>query len=412
MVNECLAQKPESVGVTEYFEQHLDPVLTKLAEDFMEEQPENPVSFVHTWVDQREGLSQVEDVPLPLSPHASRAIASWRNKERDRELESLRESYRLLEEALETTEQGRRALQAAKAGDRQELMAVLEPAGLAEAPTGPPASQGTALSKAVLQSLGVVLRALRDEGITSASAAFKYFGPDHEWGVPKSHILEVVVSMQKISRQEAVRLVDALEDGGSGRVQYHDFRAAVVAFLASSGDLHCALSPEEFNTIMQRIGSRMQENGTTVSKAFQEWDVNRSGWISNANFMGGLRALRLGLSAKEVAQIFNSLSAGLQLPPGLANPLQEGQVSIIAFEALVLYGTQDSRLKDWAAAHFARLREVVAGKAVESAARLHAASPMRNYLPYSGFSSFLTSLLSWGGFGAFWTRRISLRSLS
>ncbi|CAE7254951.1 STT3A, partial [Symbiodinium necroappetens] len=147
---------------------------------------------------------------------------------------------------------------------------------------------------------------------------------------------------------EIHQLVQYLDHEGSGRVSYQSFRTMVVRFLATSRDFHYALSPEEFNAIMFRIESRLASNGTTIGQALAELDSSNSGALSDTEFMQSLRLLRLGLSNKEVAQVFNSLSANSFKAAGtseLPNPLMRGQVSIDLFASLVARSSKDSRLK-------------------------------------------------------------------
>ncbi|CAE8719485.1 unnamed protein product, partial [Polarella glacialis] len=92
-VNSCLQHKPDDVPVEKYFQEHLEPLLSKLAVECLSSKPENPVAFVQSWVSERElegrlheHLSEVPStagVPLtleggPLSPIA--LMATWRDQ--------------------------------------------------------------------------------------------------------------------------------------------------------------------------------------------------------------------------------------------------------------------------------------------------------------------------------------------
>eukprot|EP00913_Durusdinium_trenchii_P024647 g23137.t1 len=86
--------------------------------------------------------------------------------------------------------------------------------------------------------------------------------------------------------------------------------------------------------------------------------------LPGPQFMQSLRSLRLGLSNKEVAQIFNSLSAESFRTAGtlhLPNPVQKGQVSMVLFEALL----EKSH---------------------------HCEPPLRLYLAFTGFAALLTEI--------------------
>jgi hypothetical protein len=204
-------------------------------------------------------------------------------------------------------------------------------------------------------------------------------------------MLEELQRMEVLQQHEILNLLDSL-DAGTGRVHYQNFRTAVVGFLASSRDFHTALSPEEFHAIMYRIQSRIQMKGQSLAQFFSEWDANQTGFMDTTDFLAGLRSLRLGLSGKEVAQIFNSLRAG-SYDSGDGRLLQgQGErVSLSAFRMLVEQCAKDVRLKDWATATFARLRERITARAVEMAVKQHADPDLTQYLPYTSFVTFLSS---------------------
>ncbi|CAJ1426171.1 unnamed protein product [Effrenium voratum] len=197
--------------------------------------------------------------------------------------------------------------------------------------------------------------------------------------------------LQVLSEEELRSLLQCLDDAGLGRVSYRSFRTAVAEFLAKSRDFHSALSPEEFNAILYRIKARVKENGLTVGQALREADGRSA--LPGAEFMQSLRGLRLGLSNKEVAQIFNSLSADSFRMAGTAapNPVHDGQVSIALFDTLVENCSNES-LKDWATVAFPRLHELIVSKAVDGTVRRHADPPLRHYLPFAGFSTLMTEV--------------------
>lgn len=411
VVNECLQQKPEGVRTDEYFEEHIEPILSKLAVDGLRTQPEHPAAFVKSWADQQSQLGFMDvsnvsgDMPQ-TSPIATMANLSWRQKKTEGELDSLRLRYELLTQALGRTHQGREAVSAAEKGDRQGVFHALEQmsfsgsagvqGNLWRSPDDQSMSRhgqtsGLSIpanrsSEAANEQLGAVLRCLREQGITSASSAFTYFRPDQDSAVPGQQMLEMIQRMGVLRSHEASNLLDSLDPTGCGKVHYQNFRTAVVGFLASSRDFHSALSPEEFHAIMYRIQKRIQMKGQSLSQFFSEWGANQNGFINTGEFLTGLRSLRLGLSGKEVAQIFNSLRAE-SYDSGEGGPLQGKMVNLEAFKMLVEQGAQDVRLKDWATGAFARLRERITVKAVEQ----HADSEAPQHLDYTSFVTFLST---------------------
>ncbi|CAE8646120.1 unnamed protein product, partial [Polarella glacialis] len=235
----------------------------------------------------------------------------------------------------------------------------------------------------VLRSLGIVLRSLRDRGLTSASAAFRYFEPDQDLYVDRGRMTAMVSRLEVLRPDQARLLVESLERGGTGRVAFSDFRAAVVAFLASSREFHSALSSEELDAIMYRIQARIHAQGHTIQEVFQAWDLDGSGMLDCTGFMAGLRALQVGLSGKEVAQVFNSLSAacsGSEGEPNRPPAVRNGRVVLSAFASLVEQGASANLLKGWASCAFSRLREQLESRSVEAVARRYAQPPLRRYL--------------------------------
>eukprot|EP00435_Cladocopium_sp_Y103_P025792 s1925_g6.t1 len=215
---------------------------------------------------------------------------------------------------------------------------------------------------------------------------------EKDWTIPVPRMKLQLRRMQVLNGGEINQLLQYLDTSGIGRISYRPFRTAVAEFLAISRDFHSALSPEEFNAILCRIQARLLRTGMTFSEAMREAEGKNS--LPGSQFMQSLRNLRLGLSNKEVAQIFNSLSANSFRVAGtthLPNPVQNGQVSVVLFEALLEKSALENKLQDWAMAAFPRLREILGDEqAVQSALRNHAEPPLRQYLPFTGFAALLT----------------------
>lgn len=390
MAHQSLEGKPSEMTEDEYLE-HLEPILNTLASDCMVKQPENLKSFVQQWVEDKHNDQKAME---GVSPFGQIAMQSWKPKasmEESPELQGLRQEHGFLQEVLQSSERGRKVFHAVQQRDRTGLLSLLEPAHC-ESSVVPLQAQPVQRGFSALHNLGKVLRSLRHEGITSASAAFTYFSPDQDWTIPVPRMKLQLRRMQVLNGGEINQLLQYLDTSGIGRISYRPFRTAVAEFLAISRDFHSALSPEEFNAILCRIQARLQRTGMTFSEAMREAEGKNS--LPGSQFMQSLRNLRLGLSNKEVAQIFNSLSANSFRVAGtthLPNPVQNGQVSVVLFEALLEKSALENKLQDWAMAAFPRLREILGDEeAVQSALRNHAEPPLRQYLPFTGFAALLT----------------------
>lgn len=388
MAHQSLEGKPPEMTEDEYFE-HLEPILNTLASDCVVKQPENLKSFVQQWVEDKHSDQKAME---GVSPFGRIAMQSWKPKtsEESPELQGLRQEHGFLQEVLQSSERGRKVFHAVQQRDRTSLLSLLEPAQ--ESSMLPLQAQPVQRGFSALHYLGKVLRSLRHEGITSASAAFTYFSPDQDWTIPVPRMKLQLRRMQVLNGGEINQLLQYLDTSGIGRISYRPFRTAVAEFLAISRDFHSALSPEEFNAILCRIQARLLRTGMTFSEAMREAEGKNS--LPGSQFMQSLRNLRLGLSNKEVAQIFNSLSANSFRVAGtthLPNPVQNGQVSVVLFEALLEKSALENKLQDWAMAAFPRLREILGDEqAVQSALRNHAEPPLRQYLPFTGFAALLT----------------------
>ncbi|CAK9065334.1 unnamed protein product [Durusdinium trenchii] len=145
MVHDSLQHKPEGVADEEYFRE-LEPLLNHLASDCLRSQAD-PNSFVREWVktkDNQEAMARV-------SPFGLLAMQTW-------------------QKARETDE-------------KQQNVHGLK-------------------GVSALQHLGKVLRALRHEGITSASAAFLYFNPEEDGG--PLFMWQYLTSKRKLSKDRRV----------------------------------------------------------------------------------------------------------------------------------------------------------------------------------------------------------------
>merc|ERR1719335_968980 len=109
-------------------------------------------------------------------------------------------------------------------------------------------------------------------------------------------MLERVQILDTLEPEERQTLVDYLDPMNTGQIAFEDFKAALLTFLASSGDVHSSFSEDEFNTVMARIKTKFDTRGVSVEAAFREYDTDRSGTLQRHEFVEGLQRLQLGLS--------------------------------------------------------------------------------------------------------------------
>lgn len=420
MVNECLRYKPDDVSAEAYFAEQLEPILTRLAVDMLASNPEDPIAFVQSWVDKEElrvvprtpQVQPSQAAPTPVFPLVQ--MTAWRDRTRAQEMQSelclLRRRYAMLEGALQQTPFGRSALAAVKVEDNVALRCMFascrcgEPDSVAvshKATWTDAGASGGAAEVHASESMGLVLGALKDRGIASASGAFAYFMPQQGPGakercVERGKLLAEIEHLGVLQPNEALHLAECLDRCGSGRITFSAFRAMVARFLASSRDFHPSLSGDEFNTIMQRIRRRLSRQGQTLQEAFREWDVSGDGTLGAAEFTRGLSSLRLGLSGREAIQVFNTISTGSSSDSPISSggdqasvAFANGRVVLAAFEMVVEQGARQGGLADWARETFASLRASLERKSVEAAARRHADAPACRHLSRNHFASLV-----------------------
>eukprot|EP00434_Breviolum_minutum_P011369 symbB.v1.2.010034.t1/scaffold650.1/size176305/13 len=175
MVHQSLQQKPPEIPEDEYFE-HLEPILNTLASECVVQQPKNLKSFAQQWVQEKHDDHK----------------ACW--KQESPEIESLRQ-HGFLKEVLQSSEHGRKVFHAMEQRDRNGLLSLLEPVQVVQEAqkvqefevqkSSIQMQRGPGFS--ALHYLGKVLRNLRHEGITSASAAFMPHLDTHQtWRLSRS----------------------------------------------------------------------------------------------------------------------------------------------------------------------------------------------------------------------------------
>mmetsp|Transcript_112967 Transcript_112967/g.319646 ORF Transcript_112967/g.319646 Transcript_112967/m.319646 type:complete len:565 (-) Transcript_112967:21-1715(-) len=421
MVNECMRFKPGDVPADTYFQEQLEPVLTRLAMDLLENNPDNPVAFVQGWIDEEELKvapsilsSSDNSVPLPLIH-----MRAWRDRTRaqamESELQVLRRRFALLEEALRVTSFGPDVLVALKADDLTDLTRIfascrLDHTGdvsLADACTSTTPRNVGATAKpdaeSVFESLGEVLRVLRDRGIGSASSAFSSLGEFQsasggEPYIERSRFASEIGVLNVLPSERVAELAESLDPEGTGRITYREFKDAVARFLAGSTEFHPSLSIDEFTAVVQRLQRRLRAQGRTLQEAFRGWDAEARGTVDAADFAEGLRSLGLGLSGREVAQVLNQLGReGVPSSPvsstggdSSAQAVCNGRVVLSAFEAVIEHCGRQRGLRGWALATYTRLRTALEQGCVRAALQRHLSAPGQQYLRFPGFAALVS----------------------
>jgi len=257
-----------------------------------------------------------------------------------------------------------------------------------------------------LETMGMVLEALHSQrGIASVSAAFSYFGPTNMDGsfIETPELVDKLKSLDVLQPDQVAVLVSSLDPRGSGHVTYRDFRARAMSFLSSSQDYHAALSLREFSAILQRLHQRLQAQGRSLAEAFARWQRGGKATLDQADFLAGLRSLRLGLSSKEAAQVLETLGAwDMPSTPACSTGgeqahkkaiLPDGQVSLATFEKIVEWCAGQDEVRSWASATFERIRRQVVQRCLKAWARERTEAPARRHLSFSGFSALVADAL-------------------
>jgi len=402
LVDECLRHKPDGVEAESYFADVLEPLFRYITADCIDSRPEDPVEFVQAWVEEKMKLGASNFTAELLAPLP--CVKAWCDKQLrfklkqtlamealQAEVLALHRQLQMVKEGLGRTSAGQEMLAAVAVGDQAAFDAALD----ALSNVGPPNNNNGAIDMFMAtppstaeaeaaETMGEVLRGLRLRGVMSASAAFQHFQPGEDGCISSVLLLKEINSFGSISPQKSSRLVDNLDRRGNGRVEYRDFRSKISGFLATSSDFHPSLSADELHAILARIHDKLLQQGLNVSEAFREWDSNASGTLECTEFMAGLRGLHLGLSGKEVAQVFNAMSDSNAAAGHEGN---RRAVSLQAFQDSLVRGEKQNRLKDWATASFSRLRETLELGAVERSLRHYAEQPECQHMHYSGFSA-------------------------
>lgn len=145
--------------------------------------------------------------------------------------------------------------------------------------------------------------------VSTASQAWAFFEPDDTNQVDSNHFQAKISGLDILTQDEIVSLLEYVDYGASGSVDYGEWKAGLMMALAASGDLHALPTEEEFNAVMFRIKAKLVAKGMTPKEAFGSCDFDNSAELSHDEFMQGMLKLQLGLSKKEITQLFFSMDA-------------------------------------------------------------------------------------------------------
>jgi len=164
------------------------------------------------------------------------------------------------------------------------------------------------------ECIQLVLQRLMDDpkyGCSTSTEAWTFFEPEVDSGVSQvncNRFRDKIHGLNILTDNEVLGLIEYI-DSGSGFVDYDEWKAGVIMALAASGELHALPTEEEFNAVMFRIQAKMTSKGMKSVKAGLEscgFDTSKS--FPYDEFMKGMLQLKVGLSQKEVTQIFFSMN--------------------------------------------------------------------------------------------------------
>jgi Ca2+-binding EF-hand superfamily protein len=208
----------------------------------------------------------------------------------------------------------------------------------------------------------------------SASQAWAFFGPDKENQVDRDTFYTKVKSLDILTQEETSGLLEYVDYGGSGSIDYDEWKAGLMMALASSGELHALPTEEEFNAVMYRIDAKLKSKGITPKKAFEMCDLDKSKGLTHEEFMQGMLKLQVGLSQKEITQMFFAMDAD-----------QGGTMDLEEFEDAILDGAEADTMRAVALPIFKQIGQALIQKAcVEECQEL--ATPVgSDNLSFDGF---------------------------
>jgi Ca2+-binding EF-hand superfamily protein len=427
LVTACLQHRPgadkaDEILPEKYATEVLDPFFQRLAKDCIEKQPADPFSFMQAWTTEQSNVAAKPLVDFVYTWCGSR-VDEW--KARDRRLAELEIQYASVTEQLQTllqrpaventglvltpsanaerievleqklSESAKReealcaGIEKLKAEIRnlqaenktlmkKELDALAQAEAVrkmnVQAADAPRESVAHQEGLGGLACMGVVLKKLMSQGVTSASAAFAFFEPkEFEFTLTREKLALKTIELECLESSEIETLCEYLDPKETGSIVFEDFKAALQSFLATSGDIHSSFSEDEFNTVMARIKDKFDLMGLSVAQVFKDYDSDNSGTLARNEFIEGLSKLRLGLSTKEIAQLFYAMDAS-----------GDGSLSLGEFEDAISQGS-DNPLLQWAKATFQKMGETLLQGAAKEACAKYAMQPELKAMTHDGF---------------------------
>jgi Ca2+-binding EF-hand superfamily protein len=416
LVTACLHHHPGADEAGEILQENyaaevLDPFFQRLAKDCIEKQPADPLSFMQAWATKQ---SNVAAQPLVDFVHTwcGTRVDEW--KARERRLAELESKYasptvenaastdaeriQILEQKLSESAKREEALcadveklNAEIRNLKSENVALLKNKSNALAqsaaeltPASGPNEAASASKESVVQKegsvcVGVVLRMLMSQGVTSASSAFAYFEPEPDATVTREQLTLKTIELKCLEASEIETLCEYLDPTGSGSIAFRDFKAALQRYLVMSGDVHSSLTEEEFNAVIVRIKEKLKIRGLSIAQLFKEYDSDNSGTLQRNEFIEGFSTMQLGLSTKEIAQLFYAMDAS-----------GDGMLSLKELEDAISQGSVD-HLLEWAKATFQEIGETLLQGAAKEACTNHAMQPEMTAITYDGFVKLIQS---------------------
>lgn len=227
------------------------------------------------------------------------------------------------------------------------------------------------------ECVNVILQRLMDDPTiqcNSASQAWRYFEPSEENTVDRHNFYTKVTVLDILTQGEVAGLLEFVDYGGSGSIDYDEWKAALMMALAASGELHALPTEEEFNAVMYRIDAKLKAKGISAKEAFEMCDLDKSKGLTHEEFTQGMIKLQVGLSVKEITQMFFAMDAD-----------QGGTMDLEEFEDAIFDGAESDTMRDVAVPIFKKVGESLIQKACVEECQELATPAGSDQLSFDGF---------------------------
>lgn len=142
--------------------------------------------------------------------------------------------------------------------------------------------------------------------------AFNAFDTNHDGTIEYNEFFGLLKSLDiGLSNDQIYELMRSIDVNGDHSINYKEFVDRFqVTFeqIKGTGNTNQITDPW-LNTIIKKIGEKMILQYTTVEKAFEEIDTDRSGLIDDNEFMTAIKKLELGLSDEEILKVSAALDS-------------------------------------------------------------------------------------------------------